>query len=276
MKKEIRNVDQQKGIAQITTFDERWYAKPSVNPTTGLPEYSFVPSVTWIAGHYPKGVAFYKWLADKGWDEAEAIKQAAADKGSKVHLAIKALIDGEEVRMDSRFTNSEGVLEELKVAEYEAILSFADWYNETKPEVLASEYVVFNDEYGYAGTIDLKCRIAGKTYIVDFKSGQNIWPEYELQLSAYKHAEKGVDALAILQVGYRRNKIKHYKFTELEDKFPLFLAARQIWANETGGEQPKQKDYPLSILLPKDTTEPKATKVAKPTKQSNARGNVSE
>jgi hypothetical protein len=276
MKKEIRTVDQEKGIAQITTFDERWYTRPVNDPVTGLPSYQFVPSVTWIAGHYPKGVAFYKWLAEKGWDEAEAIKHAAADKGSKIHQAIKDLVDGKTIAMDARYPGSSGALEELTVEEYEAIMSFADWFSDTKPEVLTSEYVVFSDEFGYAGTVDLKCRIEGKTYIVDFKSGQHIWPEYELQLSAYKHAEAGIDALAVLQVGYKRNK-KSFKFTEIEDKFPLFLAAKQIWANECAGQTPSQKDYPLSISLSQDTQEPQAPKVVKkPTKQSNARGNVSE
>ena len=33
-----------------------------------------------IAGHYPKGIAFYKWLAEKGWDESQALKSAAGDK----------------------------------------------------------------------------------------------------------------------------------------------------------------------------------------------------
>jgi hypothetical protein len=49
-----------------------------------------------------------------------------------------------------------------------------------------------------------------------------------------------------LQVGYRRNKAG-YKWNEIEDKFPLFLAARQIWASETEGEAPKKRDYPIVI-----------------------------
>jgi hypothetical protein len=277
MKKEIREVDPEKGIVQITTYDERWYTKPSNHPVTGLPDYQFVPSVTWIAGHYPKGVQFYKWLADKGWDEAEAIKQAAGDKGSKIHYAIDDLIHGKEIAMNAQYPSKlTGQLEELSVQEYEAILSFADWYNETKPEIISSEYVVFNDEQGYAGTVDIKCKIDGKTYIVDLKSGQHIWSEYELQLSAYKHAEQGIDALAILQVGYRKNK-KKFKFTEIEDKFDLFLAAKQIWANECAGQTPSQKDYPLSVSLSTDTQEPKAPKVAKKsTKKSDASNNISE
>jgi hypothetical protein len=84
-----------------------------------------------------------------------------------------------------------------------------------------------------------------------------------LQISAYKkpieNAEFAIDGmfdvanikLAILQVGYRRNKAG-YKWNEIEDKFLLFLAGRQIWANETEGQEPKRRDYPL-VLSPAAT-----------------------
>jgi hypothetical protein len=102
MKKVIRNVDEKRGILQATLSDERWYLKSTPNEVTGLPEYKAVPSATWIAGHYPKGVEFYKWLAGKGWDESQAIKEAAGDKGSKVHTAIEMILKGEEFRIDTK------------------------------------------------------------------------------------------------------------------------------------------------------------------------------
>lgn len=267
MKKEIREVDKKQGIVQITTFDERWYVKSITDKKTGLPEHKFVPSVTWIAGFYPKGIPFYKWLAQKGWDEAEAIKQAAGDKGSKVHQAIADLIDDKEVKMDAKYPNpTTGQEEELKVEEYEAIMSFTNWFNLINPEVIARENVVFNENQDYAGTIDLLCRIDGDLWIIDFKTGQYIWPEYEIQISAYKEAVlnskiEGIEKdkeinLAILQIGYRRNK-NAYKFSEIEDKFKLFLSAKEIWQNEVKGIEPKQKDYPLSLILNKKVEDKK-------------------
>jgi hypothetical protein len=98
MKKVIKEVDEERGILQVTTADERWYVKQVENPKTKLPEFKYVPSVTWITGHYPKGIAFYKWLAEKGWDESQAIKSAAGG-----HEAISAILAGEEVRIDSKF-----------------------------------------------------------------------------------------------------------------------------------------------------------------------------
>jgi ATP-dependent exoDNAse (exonuclease V) beta subunit len=251
MKKIIKVVDEKKGIMQITTVDERWYMRETTEKKTGLPQHTFVPSVTWITGHYPKGLAFYKWLAQKGWDEAEAIKQAAGDRGSKVHYAITDLLAGKEITMESKYLNhSIEKEEELNLEEYEALMSFADWFKETKPNIISNEIVVWNDEHGYAGTVDLVAEIADEKWIIDFKTSQYVWPEHELQVSAYKHALEleGEAKLGILQLGYKRNK-HAYKFTELEDKFSLFLAAREIWKSENEGVEPKQKDYPLALSL---------------------------
>ena len=250
MTKEIRTVDAERGIMQITTFDERWYARPVQDPETGIPRYDFVPSVTWVAGHYPKGIGFYKWLASHGWDEAEEIKHAAGDKGSKVHFAINSLVEGNKLAMDAKFLNpSTGMQEALSVAEWEALMSFVDWFGRNKPEVIRSEYVIWNKEHGYAGTVDLKCRMEGAIWAVDYKTSAAIWPAYELQLSAYKHADPEIERTAILQVGYRLNKKQKFKFTEIADKFGLFLAAREIWKNETAGQAPSQREYPLTLAL---------------------------
>ena len=258
MKKTL--IEKNNGIVQLTLVDERWY----IDTNSKTPK--FVPSVTWIAGYYPKGIAFYKWLAEKGWDEAEAVKVAAGEKGSKVHTAIVDLVDGKTVSMDSKYVNpTTNKEEELTVEEYECVLAFSGWFKKVQPKVLAREVTVFDDKYNYAGTIDFVCEIAGEIWILDFKTGQNVWPEYELQVSAYKNTFKGVKSieihkgkevevmksvtrLGILQVGYKRNK-DGYKFNEVEDKFDLFLAAQKIWKNECEGKEPLQKEYPESVSL---------------------------
>lgn len=265
MKKEIKIVDEEKGIIRVTTTDERWYSIPSTDENTKLPTYKFIPSVTWIAGFYPKGVQFYKWLAQKGWDEAEAIKSAAGDKGSKVHHAIEDLIAGKELTAEDKYwNNSTEQDEELTTEEWGCIIAFAKWVEEFKPEFLMSEVIAINEELGYAGTVDCVAKVKEDVYIIDFKTGQYIWPEYELQISAYKHAIKSKvePKLAFLQVGYKRNK-KGYKFTEVEDKFELFKHAMAIWKNENKAEGPKQYELPMKVSLPKK----KAVKVEKESKK---------
>jgi len=289
MQKVIRDVDEKRGIVQVTVSDERWYLKPSVDQETKLPVYKAVPSSTWIAGYYPKGIAFYKWLAEHGWDEAEAIKNAAAERGSKVHKAIESILRGEEVRMDSKFVNPRtGQEEELTIEECDAILSFVDWKKEVNPKSICWEVTVFSDKHNYAGTVDYICEINGELWVIDFKTSQHIWASHELQVSSYgqvirtgehditaiptpKDAYYKAPKMAILQLGYRLNKRK-FKFTEIEDKFHLFLAAQTMWANENTGKEPSKKDYPI-VLSPKKV-EPKiedATIITNDNKKQNGR-----
>jgi hypothetical protein len=262
MQKEIRTVNKEKHIVQITTVSERWYAKPGTNSTTGLPDYQYLPSSTWIASMYPKGIAFYKWLAGKGWDETESIKSAAGNRGSKVHAATEILEKQGHLSIDTLFQNKETeVMEALSTEELECIMSFASWHGKTKPQLLANEMTVFGEFY--AGTLDRIYRIGDVIWIVDLKTSQQVWAEHELQISSYSHANIDIKALgitnqewvnrklAILQLGYRLNKAK-YKFTEVADKMDLFRVAYQIWMNENPNSKPKEIELPLVITLNKE------------------------
>ena len=239
---------------RVTTPDERWYKKPMSEPAVWL------PSSTWICSYYPKGIGYFKWLAAHGWDEAEEIKTAAGEKGSRVHNACNALMDGIALNLDTKFTDSEGKESELNLEEWEACMSFVDWYNDVKPEILQKDITVINEEHGYMGTLDLLAIIDNQVWLIDLKTSQDVWPSHEIQLASYFHAEnikigEGIQAekMAILQLGYRRNKKKKYKWTEVEDKFDLFLAAKLIWKQENENKQPPQKDYPRVLELKKET-----------------------
>lgn len=261
MKKEIITLDKEKRTIQITTYDERWYTKEIKDEKTGLPKFEFYPSVTWITGYYPKGIGFMKWLAQKGWDEAELAKEEAGAKGYKVHLGASALLKGLEVSMKDAFPPEYGKEPEpLKPDEYECLMTLANWIESSQVDPIVTEYVAFNEKEKYAGTIDLICRIGEQIYIIDFKISSQVWPEYELQLSAYSHLEIELEKLgikpeewekrklAILQVGYNRNK-NGWKFTEVKDQLDLFLAIKKTWQKECEGIKLQQKDYPLSLKI---------------------------
>lgn len=270
MRREIRTVDEAKGWIQITTSDERFYARQiSADGTENNKVWDFVPSVSWVCSFWPRDVRFFKWLASKSWSEAEEIKAMRGDQGSKVHQAIKVLIDGGTVKMEDSFTNPRTLeLEPLIPDEWLCIMSFVEWFKSEQPEieVIASEYTVWNEKYRYAGTVDLKCRLGKRTlrgpegkavtrragvWIIDFKISPEIWPSYELQVSGYKHADgesKNVQ-LAILQLGYKYNKKKKWKFNVVKDQFSMFLSVRKIWERETANVTLRQIEYPISLTL---------------------------
>lgn len=252
MKREIRTVDAEKNLVQITTPDSRWYAR-IVNQESGNPIWDYVPSTSWICGFYHKSEGLLRFVGKHGYEEAQEIKELAGEAGDKVHQGVNRLVNGGSVAMEDSFispiTNQP---EPLTPDEYWRLMTFVEWFEKTRPEVLRTEYTVWHEKHRYAGTVDLVVRIGDEVWLIDVKTSSQIWPSMELQVSAYKHADtslpKGV-RLAILQVGYKANKIQKYKFTEVPDRFPLFLATRKIWKHETNGQKPFQRDYPLSISL---------------------------
>jgi len=252
MKREIREVDAERGIVQITTQDERFYARRILKGTPDE-QWEYVPSVTWISDQYPKGREFFKWLALKGWSEAEEIKAAAGDKGSKVHQGISVLLNGGTVKLDDAFENPHTLVPEpLTAEEYLCLMSFCEWFEEYKPEIIANEYTVWNEKHHYAGTVDLQCKIKGVTWIVDFTVSPDIWPSKRIQVAAYKHADLTLpknSKLGVLQLGYKRNKVQKWKFTPINDQFRLFLAVQKIWADKCADVKPLQREYPLSLSL---------------------------
>lgn len=253
MKIEYRKTDVARGIVQITCPDERWYtAKPvaEIEKLKSLSQEDFYPSVTWIASYYPKTYRYMRWLAEKGWDEAEAIKNAAAEKGSRVHHACADLMSGKEIKIDAKYPNSEGESAELTAEEYGIIMTFQRFLEEEQPKVIALDYTLLNHTEKYGGTIDFKCRLKSDGYkfvhIIDIKTSQDVWPSHEIQISAYKAADPECQKIDILQVGYRRTQ-KGWKLTEISDQFDLFLSTRRIWQKETEGTLVPQRDYPLSL-----------------------------
>lgn len=266
MKKEIRRVDEKRGICQITTTDERHYAKVESDPVTGLDRVVYRPSVTWIVSYYPKGKGYEIWLKKNGFD-ADDIVQMAGELGHKVHLAVGALNAGHVVHMSDQFPNQEtGKLEELSTEEWAGVCSYVDWWNVEGKDRFEIEWFEFTtwpnakelaekhnlpaDVFMFAGTIDLKVRerATDLRWIIDMKTSLDVYTSHEMQVNAYRIAE-GADRQAILQLNYRRNKTKKWKFTEVPDKFRLFRATMAIWREETESVSPLQRDFPLEVSL---------------------------
>jgi hypothetical protein len=232
MIKESRKIEG--GIVQVTTDDERFYIN-------GEDHY---PSVSWVCSKFPKGIAFYKWLASTGWDESKAIKENAGAKGTNIHKGVEQLLLGCVLEHD-----------EYSVQEWEAINSFVEWYKTTNFKMLHTEKTIIDTDIGVGGTIDFIAidEATGDLWVIDFKSSQYVWKEYELQISVYgemvqKLYPQHEIRLGVLQLGYSRNK-KKYKLTEVKNQYKLFKSVYQIWEDEHGKDKPKQYLLPSQLSL---------------------------
>ncbi len=256
MHKEIRLVDEERGIVQTTLLDERWYSKVCEDPETGNREIVYRPSVTFICDFYPKGYGFMKWVKQNG-EDSDQIARLAADRGYKVHLAIAVLNQGGVVKgiscgnhkADEFLNPTTGKQEELTCEEYAGVLSYVDWWfteGERFFKILGSEFVTWPDSeelaestgypglaFVFAGMIDLKVeQIATREEIIS--AGYKAWTHDKgstgiIDMKTSKdiwpsHKMQGAsyamaekaDWAATLQLNYTKNKIKMWKFTPIE------------------------------------------------------------
>ncbi len=166
------------------------------------------PSVTTILRSVPKPALMY-WAARKAAEKAVELTRAgelaaslhageerqvidilrnacwehrddAADTGSAVHRAIeRAIIHGD----DPDFTPD---MSDVARPRFEAFRAFEARY---QPVWEAAEATVYNRTHGYAGTFDALARISGRRFLIDVKTGKNVYPEFALQLAAYARGE---------------------------------------------------------------------------------------
>lgn len=118
----------------------------------------------------------------------------SCEKGRSIHRLLDEMIQQEEVPSCEQAAETN---------RQKAIVSFVKFWEAHDPEIIVSEYPVFNLVEGTAGTLDAvvrirktcnvricECRaIVGKIGIWDWKTGNSINPEHSAQLGAYANAE---------------------------------------------------------------------------------------
>lgn len=240
-------------IQQITLLDERYYQSPDTQ--------LYYPSVNTILDVYPKGYGYIQWLKDLGSNSEEVLKRAG-DQGTKIHNAIQQLLTKKEVKWITE--NSEQ--ENYTLEEWQMLLKFVEFYKEAKPQTLAVEQSLVDDELGYGGTLDYVCKINNEVWYIDWKSGNSIYKTNKIQASAYKELWNKKNNLKIERIGCLHLKAQTrgadktgkqiqgegWKLEEVEDQehlFKLFKHTQVIWKEENPNPKPKNLIYPDRLTL---------------------------
>lgn len=144
-----------------------------------------VPSVTEILGIISKD-GLLDWYGRLGIVLAKQKLQQASEFGSKVHSAIEAVVQGQELKL-------EGDLSTI-------ISNFSKWSQNNIAEWVCFEKAIYHDDLKYGGTLDAIAKLKnGKTVLVDVKTSNSIREEYYLQVSAYLNATRIEDDVVNLK-----------------------------------------------------------------------------
>ncbi|MDP3880600.1 MAG: hypothetical protein Q8Q32_00240 [bacterium] len=131
------------------------------------------PRVTRITDMKAKP-ALYRFYGSVGFDRGREIANKSAEEGTLVHeLAEQMLVGDLPVNVDERVAPSLNALWEF--------------LQKNKVEVNPDhvEMRVVNNEHLYAGTLDVLAKINGKFGLLDIKTSESIYRDYNIQTSAY-------------------------------------------------------------------------------------------
>lgn len=152
----------------------------------------------------------------------------AAEIGDQIHNAIDDFVK----------VGLEPAMGEWSITAKRMWGSFKMFVEVYRPEWVDTEFTVWSEKYGYAGTADWAARIRGTLVLGDTKTGKAIYPEVGLQLSAIANADYIIspsgerypipkyDRLAALHI--RPMSAKLHPITKERECFEAFKALRVI------------------------------------------------
>lgn len=160
--------------------DARYYARVTDGEP---PTVSWFPSVTTVIRETsPLPPHLLKWYADKGMDEATAIRDEAAEYGTTFHIYAASLLAGKAIP-GAEFQ----VMEPRLQRDLMALMQFV---RDREVEPIAVEMLMASDTLGIAGTIDLVCRMNWKKgrvmAVVDLKTSSGFYRAHKQQIELYR------------------------------------------------------------------------------------------
>ena len=131
------------------------------------------PRVTSIVNIKAKPALYMFYGGLNSYAQGEQIKKVSAEEGTRVHEAAEKVLVGEDPGEDASISP--------------AIASLKEFLKETKIHVdkewVEKRIVHFGERY--AGTIDSLALIDGKFGVLDIKTSQAVYRDYDIQTAAY-------------------------------------------------------------------------------------------
>jgi len=150
----------------------------------------------------------------------EKEREEAAILGTRAHKIIEQLLSGHSPVIDE---------------EMQPIFdSFCQWKLSVDLEITNTEAVVYSPYYGYAGTIDAIATMGDSQVVIDWKTGNALYPEHSFQVAAYARALAEITHTEtpqawVVRLGKRKVEVEPRKILDVDPPFQSFRAALYLW-----------------------------------------------
>ncbi len=194
-----------------------------------------VPSVTTILGKFKDPGPLMWWANQMGLKGLSHRDEAAraATIGSHVHDMIEAKIKGE----CPDFEAIEALPKEQQELVEQGFEAFEQWWDRSKIRLDEAEVRLVSEEYRFGGMLDApSLEPNGERTILDWKCANGTYPEYILQLAAYRQLwqecrGETINHVHLIRVGKDHGDFHHHYFPKnvLEMGWTAFLHMRELY-----------------------------------------------
>ncbi len=176
-----------------------------------------VPGTTTIIGRFKDSGALLHWAFEQGRSGVAHLyekRDQAADIGTLAHKMIEDHVNGLEVVEPD---------DERGKSAWNAYQQYRTWERMSGIELLSKyqEISLVSERYRFGGTPDALGAIDTTLILLDWKTSNGVYPDYALQLAAYKHlVEEGVrlDTREPLDMG----EVKSFELLRIAKDYPDF------------------------------------------------------
>ena len=198
-----------------------------------------VRGVTTVIGRFKDSGGLLYWAFEQGKaaerGEIERLydkRDAAAESGTLAHSMVEAHINGKEFGIPEDMTAE--TIEEAQ----NAFQSYLSWASMTKLKIVEQEMPMVSEEYQFGGCPDAIGEIKNELCLVDWKTSNGVYPDYLIQLAAYKQLWEENNPDRPLTGGFHlcrfaksHGDFAHHYYPDLSEaweQFKLFLQAYEI------------------------------------------------
>ena len=174
-------------------------------------------------------------MIDEAVTRYKSEKEKAATSGTRIHDFAEQFVKSKLGLCDMPEIPED---DEKVIA---GINAFLDWYNQDKKEFIFAEQILYSLKDDFAGRADAGVEIGGKKYLVDYKTGSNIYSEALLQIASYfkayteEFSEESLDGVLILHFNKDTGdfKTKVLNKEQVNFLYPYFVNCLQLRKGES-------------------------------------------
>jgi len=190
-----------------------------------------IPSVTTVIGRFKESGALIHWAWDLGKQgiDYRKIRDAAADAGTLAHAMVEATIRG------TTFPDEKQHDVEIWNKAKSAFGAFEEWQQQTQLKPVDTEVSMTCECHQVGGTLDT-ILVQTKLSLGDWKTSNGVYPEYVIQLAAYRHlwAVNHPDrpltgGSHLLRFSKTGGDFTHHFWADLSDAWEAFIHMRALY-----------------------------------------------